>query len=285
MERQGSPWALDWGHGERVGFDLELEREPGVHVASVTRVDACGRDAGVVLFVEDIVHSGHHGHPLCDGDFRGEVPRDVGGDFSVGRGIVCSVVIGHEGSEEGDLGFLEAVNETGSNHVFWGERWGFSVIGAAVEFGFEKGDTGVQVQVAEFLVEVAPGDLSGDANQINLSRGVPSVVDASSDAGEFVVCDAEPVIEIDDEEAGVVGEPREGSASAADFVAPADAGAGVGGGGSWGGDHRLGEDGGSVALGDVDVELLLARQFVGDAESEEGLVVGFCNVGLFYAGG
>ncbi len=127
--------------------------------------------------------------------------------------------------------------------------------------------------------------MSGNADEVDLRGGVPSVVDASSDAGEFVGDDAEAVVEIHDEEAGVVDEPREWTTATADFVAPADAGAGVGGGGSRGGDHRLGEDRGSVALGDIGVELLLTGQFVGDAESEEGLVVCLGDGGVSDAGG
>ncbi len=86
---------------------------------------------------------------------------------------------------------------------------------------------------------------------------------------------SEAIVEIDDEETGIVDKPWEGSTAAADFVTPSDAGACVRGGCSWCGDDGLGENRGPVALGNVDVELLLAGKFVRDAEAEEGLMIRF----------
>ncbi len=99
-KRQGSRRSLGEDGRERGRFDLELERESGVHVPTVAWIDASGRDAGVVLFVEDVVYARHYRHPFRDRDFCGEVPSDVRGNFPVCCGIVCGVVIGHECAEE-----------------------------------------------------------------------------------------------------------------------------------------------------------------------------------------
>ena len=83
-------------------LDLELHLHAGIPIARRGGVDAVGADAGVVVFIEDIVHAGDEAHGVfVDLGFDGEVPDIVGGDETA-RGVVVGGVGGaHEVAHEG----------------------------------------------------------------------------------------------------------------------------------------------------------------------------------------
>jgi hypothetical protein len=77
---------------------LELERKAGVHVPTVTWIDAQRGYTGEVFSIEEVVDSGHHGDTGVNRNFSGEIPGDKGGDFIGGVSAVLSIVTVHERS-------------------------------------------------------------------------------------------------------------------------------------------------------------------------------------------
>ena len=118
------------------------------------------------------------------------------------------------------------------------------------------------------------------ADDIKLEGAVPAVVDGTAHAGERRACGAKFVVEIDQEQGAVPGDPGARSATHAQLVVPAHAGGRVVRRATGHRNERLAKGGGTIALGDVGIDGGFTAEIVGKAEAKERLLVELAVVGL-----